>query len=102
MHPNAQTLQRFYTAFAQLDPATMAACSAPDARFDDEAFSLKGREQIGGMLRMLCTSTQKPVPSEHWKLAFRGIEADATASHAHREAHSPFISTGRQLQNYIK
>ena len=29
MHPNAQTLQRFYTAFAQLDHATMAACYAP-------------------------------------------------------------------------
>ena len=58
MHPNAQTLQRFYTAFAQLDHATMAACYAPDATFDDEAFSLKGRDQIGGMWRMLCTATQ--------------------------------------------
>ena len=60
MHPNAQTLQRFYTAFAQLDHATMAACYAPDAQFDDEAFSLKGRDQIGGMWRMLCTASQKP------------------------------------------
>ena len=59
MHPNAQTLQRFYTAFAQLDHATMAACYAPDAQFDDEAFSLKGRDQIGGMWRMLCTATRR-------------------------------------------
>ena len=93
MHPNAQTLQRFYTAFAQLDPATMAACYAPDARFDDEAFSLKGREQIGGMWRMLCTATQKPGAAEHWKLEFSGIEADATAAKAHWEAHYLFSAT---------
>ena len=49
MHPNAQTLQRLYTAFAQLDHATMAACYAPDATFDDEAFSLRGRDEIGGV-----------------------------------------------------
>ena len=29
----------------------MAACYAPDATFEDEAFSLKGRDQVGGMWR---------------------------------------------------
>ena len=77
MHPNAQTLQRFYTAFNQLDHATMAACYAPDATFEDEAFSLKGREQIGGMWRMLCSAAQKPAAAKHWKLEYSGIEADA-------------------------
>eukprot|EP01036_Dinobryon_divergens_P046690 gene46690-62455_t len=77
MHPNAQTLQRFYTAFAQLDHATMAACYAPNATFDDEAFSLKGRDEVGGMWRMLCTATKKPGAAEHWKLEFSGIDADA-------------------------
>ena len=59
MHPNARTRQRFYTAFSQLDHATMAACYAPDATFEDEAFSLKGREQIGGMWRT-CSAIKKP------------------------------------------
>lgn len=39
---NAQTIERFYGAFAQLDAATMEACYAPDAVFDDEAFCCAG------------------------------------------------------------
>ena len=38
MHPNVQTLQRFYTAFAQLDHATMAACYAPEPRLTMRRF----------------------------------------------------------------
>lgn len=101
MHPNAQTLQRFYTAFSQLDHATMAACYAPDATFEDEAFSLKGREQIGGMWRMLCSAAQKPAAAKHWKLEYSGIEADANGGRAHWEAHYLFSATGRTVHNII-
>lgn len=101
MHPNAQTLQRFYTAFSQLDHATMAACYAPDATFEDEAFSLKGREQIGGMWRMLCSAAQKPAAAKHWKLEYSGIEADANGGRAHWEAHYLFSATGRKVHNII-
>ena len=41
MHPNQGRLEKFYTAFAKLDVDTMAACYAPDAEFDDEAFAIK-------------------------------------------------------------
>ena len=34
MPPNAQTLTKFYTAFAALDPDTMATCYADDAAFE--------------------------------------------------------------------
>ena len=101
MHPNAQTLQRFYTAFTQLDHATMAACYAPDATFDDEAFSLKGRDQIGGMWRMLCTASQKPEARSHWKLAFSGIEADAQGGRTHWEADYLFGATKRTVHNTV-
>ncbi|MFN4118748.1 nuclear transport factor 2 family protein [Acidovorax sp.] len=101
MHPNAQTLQRFYTAFAQLDHATMAACYAPDATFNDEAFSLKGRDQIGGMWRMLCTASQKPEARPHWKLAFSDIEADEQGGRAHWEADYFFSATGRTVHNTV-
>lgn len=100
MHPNAQTLQRFYAAFAQLDHATMQACYAPDATFDDEAFSLKGREQIGGMWRMLATATRKN-GAENWKLESSGIEADDKGGRAHWEAHYIFSATGRKVHNII-
>lgn len=53
MHPNAQTLTRFYTAFAALDADTMATCYAEDATFNDPAFSLQGQREISGMWHML-------------------------------------------------
>ncbi len=58
MHPNQLTLEKFYTAFAQLDVDTMATCYATDAQFDDEAFSLSGKSEVMGMWRMLCETTR--------------------------------------------
>ena len=52
------TIERFYAAFAKLDANTMQACYAPNATFDDEAFSLNGAQEIGGMWRMLCEATK--------------------------------------------
>ena len=53
-----QTLRRLYDAFAVLDADTVASCYAPDARFDDEAFSRRGAREVGGMWKMLCSGTQ--------------------------------------------
>lgn len=50
---NRALLQRFYAAFDRRDGAAMAACYAPQARFDDPAFvGLHGAEP-GAMWRML-------------------------------------------------
>jgi limonene-1,2-epoxide hydrolase len=92
------TIERFYAAFAALDADTMQRCYAPDARFDDEAFSLQGGEQIGGMWRMLCTATQaKPESRAHWKLQVSNI----TERSAHWDAHYLFSASGRQVLNRI-
>ena len=99
-HRNAETLQRFYTAFSQLDAEAMAACYAPTARFDDPAFSLQGQEQVAGMWRMLCAGARKSGPA-HWKIEFSGIEADERQGRAHWEAHYLFSATGRQVHNII-
>ncbi len=90
------TIERFYAAFGRLDHATMQACYAADARFDDEAFSLQGREQIGGMWRMLCTATQAKGMA-HWRLQASAF----TASSAHWDAHYLFSATGRLVHNVI-
>lgn len=100
MHPNAQTLHRFYAAFATLDPDTMAACYAPDAQFDDEAFSLHGRDAVAGMWRMLCTATCTK-GLDVWKLEASGISADANSGQAHWEAWYRFSATGRLVHNVI-
>ena len=90
------TIERFYAAFAQLDAATMQACYAPGAQFDDEAFSLQGAPQIGGMWRMLCETT-KAKGMAHWKLETSHV----TARSAHWEAHYLFSATGRLVHNKI-
>lgn len=90
------TIERFYAAFAQLDAATMQACYAPGAQFDDEAFSLQGAPQIGGMWRMLCETT-KAKGMAHWRLETSHI----TARSAHWEAHYLFSATGRLVHNKI-
>jgi len=59
MHPNAELITRFYSAFAKLDHASMAACYHPDAEFSDPVFpDLHGR-QIGMMWKMLCLKAKE-------------------------------------------
>lgn len=100
MHANEATLSRFYTAFAALDADTMARCYAEDATFDDPAFSLRGRRDVGGMWRMLCAATQAK-GRDVWRLEFRDIQADARSGRAHWEAHYRFSATGRLVHNVI-
>lgn len=92
------TIRRFYEAFARLDGEAMQACYTADARFDDEAFSLKGAREIGGMWRMLCSATRNnPAALAHWKLEV----SDITRSSAHWEAHYLFGPQGRRVHNRI-
>jgi hypothetical protein len=100
MHPNQDTLQRFYSAFAALDADTMAACYAPDVEFDDAVFSLRGQREVGGMWRMLCTATRTH-GRDAWKLESSGLQADASTGKAHWEAHYRFSATGRLVHNRV-
>jgi hypothetical protein len=91
------TIERFYAAFERLDAETMAACYAADASFDDEAFSLQGRQQIGGMWRMLCEATRKRGLAD-WKLE----AGQFTERSAHWEAHYRFTVTNRLVHNVVE
>ncbi|WP_309681536.1 nuclear transport factor 2 family protein [Polaromonas sp.] len=100
MHPNQTRLENFYTAFAHLDADTMAACYAPDAQFDDEAFSLRGQAEVTGMWRMLCDATRAR-GADVWQLTYSDIAADARSGKAHWEASYRFSATGRMVHNII-
>ena len=91
-----QTVERLYAAFSKLDADTMAACYAPDAVFDDEAVSLRGRAQVGGMWAMLCDAV-KSKGRDVWKIETR----DITEKSAHWEATYRFSATGRMVHNVI-
>ncbi len=91
-----KTIETLYTAFARLDSDAMVACYAENARFEDEAFSLSGRREIGGMWRMLCEAV-KAKGRDVWKLEVSAI----TDSSAHWEPHYRFSATGRMVHNII-
>ncbi|GAA4351066.1 nuclear transport factor 2 family protein [Variovorax defluvii] len=97
---NEDTIQRLYQAFSRLDADTMAACYAPDARFDDEAFSLRGAREVGGMWKMLCEATRAK-GADVWQLRWRDVQADGSTGRAHWDAHYRFSTTGRIVDNAI-
>ena len=97
---NAQTIERFYDAFSKLDAATMETLYAPDVSFEDEAFSLRGRREVGGMWRMLAEAT-KAKGADVWRLKYSGVQADETSGQAHWDAHYRFSATGRLVDNSI-
>ena len=97
---NTALIERFYAAFAALDGDTMQACYALDAEFEDPVFNLRGREQIGGMWRMLCEATRTK-GRDAWRLEASGIIANASSGQAHWEAHYRFSATGRLVHNII-
>lgn len=99
--PQNDRMNRFYEAFRALDADTMQAAYAPAAVFDDEAFSLRGREEIGAMWRMLCTAVKDKGRAD-WKLEFSGIDCDDEVGVAHWEAHYRFSATGRLVHNIIE
>jgi len=100
MHPNQQTLENFYAAFARLDADTMASCYAEDAVFDDEAFSLRGKREVTGMWSMLCEATRaKGLPD--WKLTWDSVSADGASGKAHWDAYYRFTATGRLVHNSV-
>ena len=91
-----KTIETLYAAFARLDSDAMAACYADNARFDDAAFSLSGRREIGGMWRMLCEAV-KAKGRDVWKLEVSAI----TDNSAHWEPTYRFSATGRMVHNII-
>jgi hypothetical protein len=91
-----QTIEKLYAAFAALDAKAMAECYADDAVFEDEAFQLRGRHQIGGMWSMLIDAIKKHGRKE-WKLEVR----DITERSAHWEPTYRFSATGRLVRNII-
>src|SRR3954454_6013547 len=76
-HPNDELIQRFYAAFDRKDGDAMAACYAPDARFNDPVFGDLTGEQAGAMWRML-TGRAKDLSVE---LAEHSANGDGGSAH---------------------
>lgn len=95
MHPNAELLARFYSAFAQGDHATMAVCYADDATFSDPVFPNLDADGARAMWQMFCTG------GNDIEVTFGDIQATDPNGSAHWEAVYAFPKTGRRVHNKI-
>lgn len=95
MHPNAQLLTDFYSAFQRRDAQAMAACYHPDAEFSDPAFPGLRHARVTSMWTMLCER------GKDLELTFRDIQADDRTGSAHWDARYTFSATGRKVLNRI-
>jgi ketosteroid isomerase-like protein len=96
MHPNAELIQRFYTALSRLDGAAMATCYTAEASFSDPVFQGLNNGEPGKMWRMLTTR------GKDMTVVFDGIEANDTSGKAHWVATYTFSATGNKVVNDIQ
>jgi len=97
MHQNETIIQRFYTAFQQLDYAGMNNCYAKDAVFSDPVFGLLQYAETTAMWEMLCRN------AKNFSLQFANIQlldeeyatCDWTASYS-------FSKTNRPVVNHVR
>ena len=93
---NLATIERFYAAFDAKDGETMAACYAPDSRFEDPAFGELTGEEAGAMWRMLTGR------AEDLNVELAERDADEATGSARWIATYTFGKTGRQVVNDIR
>lgn len=95
MHPHAQVIERFYSAFQRRDVDTLCACYHADVTFEDPAFGELRGDEARDMWRMLCGR------SKDLAIEFTDIRGDDAGGSAHWEARYTFAATGRKVHNRI-
>lgn len=99
MHPNAQCIHNFYTAFQNLDAGCMKECYHQSVQFSDPAFPNLQGNQVGAMWSMLIENLKKG--GGKWQLDFSDINADDNTGTANWEAHYTLSVTGNRVHNRI-
>jgi ketosteroid isomerase-like protein len=97
MHPNAQLITDFYTAFQRGDAAGMIACYHPEIEFEDPAFGRLVGPEAGAMWRMLLERSKGNLQVE-----FSDVSASAERGQAHWEARYPYGPQQRPVHNRIE
>jgi ketosteroid isomerase-like protein len=95
MHPHAQLISDFYSAFQRLDGEAMAACYHPEAEFSDPVFPGLRHAEVTSMWRMFCERAKE------LEISFSAVQGDDRTGRAHWDARYPFSATGRKVLNRI-
>ena len=97
MNNNKQTIERFYTAFQQLDYNAMQQCYSDDIIFSDPVFLLLKGEEVRAMWEMLCKNAR------NFSLSFSDIELiDEEYATCGWTASYTFSKTGKKVVNNVK
>lgn len=97
MNDNKRTIERFYTAFQQLDYKTMQDCYSDDIVFHDPVFLLLRGDDAIAMWEMLCKNAKE------FSLEFSDIELlDDEYATCRWTASYTFSKTGNRVVNNIK
>ena len=90
-------INRFYTAFKNLDAEGMVACYHPEVKFHDPVFQTLQGVDAGDMWRMLILRGGNALTITYSDVAVEGVYG-----HARWEASYLFTKTNRQVHNKIK
>jgi ketosteroid isomerase-like protein len=95
-HHNRGLIERFYRAFDLADGDSMAACYAPDARFQDPVFGVLDGREAGDMWRFLTGRAPR------LDVDLLDHDADETTGRASWQARYEFTATGRPVVNDVQ
>lgn len=90
------TLEKFYSAFQQLDAKTMAECYHKDVVFNDPAFQNLNYDEATSMWAMLIKRSDGNL-----KIEFDSVVGDEAMVQCIWEAHYEFSKTGNSVHNII-
>jgi ketosteroid isomerase-like protein len=97
MNANEVLIQRFYTAFQQLDYHTMQDCYSRDVVFSDPVFGILQGDAVGAMWEMLCKN------AGDFTLEFANIQLlDEEYASCNWVANYTFPGIGRRVINKVK
>ena len=97
MSGNKQIIEKFYSAFQQLDYKGMQSCYSDDIVFSDPVFLLLKGNEVRAMWEMLCKNARD------FSLSFSDIELiDHEYATCSWTASYTFSRTGRKVVNHIK
>lgn len=97
MNPNEELVNKFYTAFQQLDFETMNSCYSEDITFYDPAFGLLRGNEARSMWEMLCRN------AKDFSLTYGNIiHLDDEYSTCDWVATYTFSKTGKKVVNRIR
>ena len=97
MNTHTQLIEKFYTAFQQLDAATMNSCYSDDIVFFDPVFGLLKGPEANCMWEMLCKN------AKNFSLTYGNITTlDDEYSTCDWMAKYTFSATGKTVINKVK